>query len=99
MMEWEDKDDVKKTRRACKMFFKKYYGFKKDYSILRPGRMGFNSAANVSDKSKMESDELKKYLGGLDNTTRADKEDINQMASTNEAMVELLQHLTETKVQ
>ena len=25
MMEWDDKDDVNKTWRACKMFFKKYY--------------------------------------------------------------------------
>ena len=81
------------------MFFKNYYKFKKRYSNTKPDRMRFESAANVADKSEMESDELKKYLGGLDNTTRADKEDINQMASTNEAMVELLQHLTETKVQ
>ena len=32
---------------------------KKRYSNARSGRMGFKSAANVADKNKMESDELK----------------------------------------
>ena len=43
--------------------------------------MGFKSAANVADKSKIESDELKNYFNGLNDTTRADKEQMNQMAS------------------
>ena len=51
MMEWEDKDDANKTWGACKMFFKKYYELKKGYSNAKPGRMGFESAANVADKS------------------------------------------------
>ena len=31
----------------------------------------------------MESDEIKNYLGGLSNSTRVDKEQMNQMALTN----------------
>ena len=88
MMEWEDKNDVNKTWGACKMFFKKYYELKKCYSNTRPGRMGFESEANVADKIEMESNELKSYLDGLSDATRVDKEQMNQMASTNEAMVE-----------
>ena len=99
MMEWEYKNDVKKTWVACKMFFKKYYKLKKCYSNAKPGRMGFESAANVADKSKIESDELKNYLGGLSNSTRADKEKMNQMASINESVVELCQQLIEAKIQ
>ena len=99
MMEWEYKDDVKKTWGACKMFFKKYYELKKCYSNTKPGRMGFKSAANVADKSEIESDKLKNYLDGLSNSTRSDKEQMNQMASTNEAMVELCQQLIEAKIQ
>ena len=72
-MEWEDKDDVNKTWGARKMFFNKYYELKKRYRKVRPGRMGSESAANVADKSEMESDNLKNYLDGLRNATRADK--------------------------
>ena len=36
--------------------------------------MGFKSAANVADKSEMESDKLKNYLNRLSDTTRADKD-------------------------
>ena len=89
MMEWEDKDYVNKMWSSCKMFFKKYYELNKRYSNARPGRMSFKSAVNVAEKIKMESDELKNYLGGLSDATRADKEQMNQMASTNEEMVEL----------
>ena len=99
MMEWEDKDDVNKMWGECKMFFKKYYELKKRYSNANPGRMGFESATNVADKSEIEIDELKNYLDGLSDATRADKEQMNQMASTNEAMVELCQQLTEAKIQ
>ena len=38
-------------------------------------------------------------LDGLSDATREDKEQMNQMASTNEAMVELCQNLTEAKIQ
>ena len=61
--------------------------------------MGFESASVVADRIKMESDELKNYLDRLSDTTRADKEQMNQMASTNKAMVELYQKLTEAKIQ
>ena len=80
MMEWEDKDDVNKTWGACKIFLKKYYELKKCYSNARPGRMGVESATNMAHKIEMESDELKNYLDGLSNATRADKEQMNQMA-------------------
>ena len=89
MMEWEDKDDVNKTWGACKMFFKKYYELKNRYSNVRPDRMGFESAANMADKSEMESDKLNNYLDGISDATRADKEQMNQMVSTKEAMFEL----------
>ena len=81
------------------MFFKKYYKLKRRYSKAKTGRMVFESAANVADKSEIESDELKNYLDGISNTTAADKEQMNQMASTNEAMVEFCQQLTELKIQ
>ena len=55
------------------MFFKKYYELKKRYSNARPGWMEFESAENVLDRIKMESNELKSYLDGLSNATRADK--------------------------
>ena len=61
--------------------------------------MGFESAVNVEDKSKIESDELKNYLNGLSNATRAHKEQMNQMATTNKAMIELCQRMTEAKIQ
>ena len=61
--------------------------------------MGFESASVVADRIKMESDELKNYLDRLSDTTRADKEQMNQMDSTNKAMVELYQKLTEAKIQ
>ena len=48
-------------------------------------------------KSIIETDELKNYLDGLSDATRADKEQMNQMASTNKAIVELRQHLIEAK--
>ena len=98
MMEWEDKNDINKTWGACKIFFKKYYKLKKRYSNARPVMMSFESAANVADKIEMERDELKNYLDGLSDTTRADKEQMNQMAPTNEAIVEFCQHLTEAKI-
>ena len=99
MIEWEDKEDVNETWGACKMFFKKYYELKKRYSNAMPGRMGFESATNVAEKIEMESNKLKHFLDGLSDTTRADKEQINQMASTHEEMVELCQQLTEAKIQ
>ena len=71
MMEWEDKDDVNKTWGVCKMLFKKYYELKKRYINAKTDRMGFKSAVNVADKSEIESDELKNYLGGLRYATRA----------------------------
>ena len=52
---------------------KKYYELKKCYSNVRPGWMEFESAENVLDRIKMESNELKSYLDGLSNATRADK--------------------------
>ena len=61
--------------------------------------MGFKSAANVADKIEIESDELKNYLDGLSDATRAYKEQMNQIASTNKAVVELCQQLTEAKIQ
>ena len=61
--------------------------------------MGFEIAENVADKREMESDELKNYLDGLSDATRADKEQMNHMAYTNESMVELCQKLTEAKMQ
>ena len=81
------------------MFFKKYYELKKRFSNARPGRMGFKSAENVSDRIEMESDELKNHLNGLSVATRADKGQLNRMASTKEDMVELCHHLTEAKIQ
>ena len=83
MMEWEDKDDVNKMWGACKMFFKKYYKLKKRYINERPGRMGFECAANVVDKSETGSDKLKNHLNGISNAKRADKEQMNYMSSTN----------------
>ena len=56
------------------MFFKNYYELKKRYINLKPGRMVFESAANVEDKSEMESDNLKNYLDGLSDATRSDKD-------------------------
>ena len=61
--------------------------------------MGLKSAASVADKSEMDSNELKNYLDRLNDATRADKEQMNKMASTNEAMVELFQHLIGAKIQ
>ena len=61
--------------------------------------MGLKSAASVADKSEMDSDDLKNYLDRLNDATRADKEQMNKMASTNEAMVEFFQQLTEAKIQ
>ena len=98
-MKWEDKEDVNKTWGACKMFFKKYYELKKLYINAKLGIMAFESAANVADRSEIESDKLKYYLDGLSNATRADKEQMNQMVSTKEAMVELCQYMTEAKIQ
>ena len=99
IIEWEDKDDVNNTWGVWQMFFKKYYKLKKRYSNGRPDLMGFESAANVAENIEMESDKLKNYLDGLSDATRADKEQMNQMASTNDAMVELCQYLTEVKIQ
>ena len=99
MMSWEDKYDVNKTWGACKMFLKRYYELKKRYSNAKPGRIGFKSAVNVADKSKIVINELKNFLDGLSDSTRADKEQMNQMTSTNKAMVELCQNLTEAKIQ
>ena len=79
--------------------FKKYYEFKNLYSNARPGRMGSESAVNVADKSELKSNDLKNYLDGLRNTTRADKEQMNHMDSTNEAMVEFYQQLMEAIIQ
>ena len=73
IVEWENNDDMNKTWGACKMFFKRYYKPKKRYSTEKPGRMGFESAANVADKSKIERNELKTYLDRLSNATWADK--------------------------
>ena len=73
MMEWEDKDNFNKTWGSCNMFLKKYYELKKRYINARPGRMGFESAVNVSDRIEMESDKLKNYLEGLSDATRSDK--------------------------
>ena len=56
--------------------------------------MGFESAANVADKSEIESNDLRNYLDVLSNATRAEKEQMNQTDSTNEEMVELRQQLT-----
>ena len=53
----------------------------------------------MADKIEMESEELKNYLDGISDATRADKEQMNQMASTNEAILELCQQLTEAKMQ
>ena len=61
--------------------------------------MGVESASNMADKIEMESDELKNYLDGLSDATRADKEQMNQMALTNKAIVELCQQLIEAKIQ
>ena len=47
----------------------------------------------------MESDELKNYLDGLSDATRADKDQMNQMTTTNEAIVELCQQRTEANIQ
>ena len=58
-------DNVNKTWGACKMLFRNYYDLKKRYSNARPGRMGFESVADVADKSEMESNELKNYLDVL----------------------------------
>ena len=98
LMEWKYKDNVNKTWVACKMFFKKYFELKKRYINAKPGRMGFESATNVADKSKIESDELKNYLYGISAAARSDKEQMNKMVSTNKAMVELCQQLTEAKI-
>ena len=98
MMKWENKDNVNKTCGACKMFCNKYYKLKKRYSNARPDWMGFESAVNVLDKIEMESYELKNHLDELSSATRADKEQMNQMALTKEAMVELCHHLTEVKM-
>ena len=81
------------------MFFNKYYGLKKRYSNVSPGRMGFDSAVNATDKNETDSDKLKNHLDGIRDATRADKEQMNQMDSTNEAMVELCQQLTEAEIQ
>ena len=61
--------------------------------------MGFERAENVAEKIEMNSNELKNYLNRLSDSTRADKEQMNQIASTNKAMVELCQQLTEAKIQ
>ena len=53
--------------------------------------MGFESAAKVSEQIEMESDELKNYLDGLSDATRADKEQMNRMDLTNAAIIELCQ--------
>ena len=90
---------MNKTWGACKIFFKKYYELKKCYRNARPGRIGFESTENMADKIEMESEELKNYLDGISDATRADKEQMNQMASTNDTMVELCQYLTEVKIQ
>ena len=90
---------MNKTWGACKIFLKKYYELNKCYSNARPGRMGVESATNMADKIEMESDKLKNYLDGLSDATRADKEQMNQMALTNKAIVELCQQLTEAKIQ
>ena len=73
MMEWEDKDDVNKTWVAYKMFFKKYYELKKRYSNAKPGRVGFKSAANVADKSEIESYENKNYPDGIRDATSSEE--------------------------
>ena len=99
IMEWEYKDNFNKTWGACKMFFKKHYEFKKCYSNARPGRMVFESAENVVGMSKMVSNKLKNYLDGIRGATRADREQMNQMDSTNESMVEFCQKLIEAKIQ
>ena len=72
-MEWEDKDNINKTWGACKIFFNKYFELKKRYRNAGPDSMGFESAANVTDKSEMENDELKNYLDRLSDTTRTEK--------------------------
>ena len=99
MMEWEDKDKFNKTLGPCKIFFKNYDELNKLYSNARLDMMGFESAENVADKIETESDELKNYLNRLSDATRADKEQMNQMALTNEAMVELCQQLKEAIIQ
>ena len=47
----------------------------------------------------MEINKLKSYFNGLRDATRAEKEQMNQMASTNEAVVELCQQLIEAEIQ
>ena len=66
----------------------------KPNSNAKPVRTGFKSAANVADKSEIESNDLRNYLDVLSNATRAEKEQMNQTDSTNEEMVELRQQLT-----
>ena len=72
---WNGRTRTKSTRRGEHARFSSMSitNSKKRYSNANPGRMGFESAANVADKNEIESDELKNYRDGLSDATRADK--------------------------
>ena len=52
LMEWENKDDINKTWKNCKQFFKERYKTKKRFRSTQP--MGLESAANLNEVHKEE---------------------------------------------
>ena len=97
MMTWENKTDNQKTWAAVKKHFGDLYQDKKRYTEAKAKKTGFGSIQNVEEtKTEMIQDdgELREFFDGLEDAVRMDKEHINQMASTNEAMVKLTQQLT-----
>ena len=94
LMEWEEKTETDKTCTNCKTFFKKFYQLKKRYSNARPGKHWSESAVNVSEWEHTNNYEAIEYL-----ERPHDSEQINQMATATNTMVEICQQLTEAKVE
>ena len=58
--------------------------------------IGFESAANMREKSIFSEDGIRDMFNYLSNASRVDQEQIKQMETTNKAVVELFQQLTDT---
>ena len=62
LMEWESKTETEKTWTNCKKFFKKYYQLNNRYSNARPGKHGFENAANVNERAQTNNYKSIDYL-------------------------------------
>ena len=98
LIDWEDKLEIDKAWVHCQSYYNELYTKLQRYNKARPSAHGFESAANVGEKWMNDNADLKTFLCGLEEATRADNEHIQQMSSTNGTMVDLCQQQAESNL-